>query len=329
MLEHGGRLRAAAARYGIPLADWLDLSTGINPVGWPVPDPPAGLWQRLPEDNDGLEAAAQAYYGVAKALPVAGSQAAIQALPRLRPPARVAVLQPGYAEHAEAWRSAGHQVVPLAADEVQSDNTPPADVVVLIHPGNPTGARFARAALLDWQRRLADRDGWLIVDEAFIDTLPEHSLAGVCPRPGLIVLRSLGKFFGLAGARIGFVLAEPRLNAALSALLGPWTLTTPARWVARRALADRPWQAVTRERLQQDGRRLAALLREHRLPPAGGCALFHWVPTSDAAKLHAALARQGVLTRLFNEPPSLRFGLPGDEDGWDRLAAALAGARAR
>jgi len=327
MLEHGGRLRAAAARYHIPLADWLDLSTGINPSGWPVPDVPAGLWRQLPEANDGLEAAAQGYYGVTETLPVAGSQAAIQALPRLRRPSRVAVLEPGYAEHAEAWRLAGHQVLPLAAEAVRSASAPPADVVVLIHPNNPTGARFAHTTLLDWQERLAARGGWLVVDEAFIDTMPGDSLAADCPRSGLIVLRSLGKFFGLAGARIGFVIAEPRLNAALGALLGPWTLTNPARWVAQRALADRAWQAAARVHLAQGARRLAALLCQHRLSPAGGCALFQWVRTPDASDLHTLLARQGILTRLFDTPPSLRFGLPGDEPGWTRLAAALASAR--
>src|SRR5690606_22076033 len=97
MLEHGGRLRAAARRYGIPLSDWLDLSTGVNPEGWPVPAVPPEVWVRLPEEDDGLERAASAYYGCDSIFPVAGSQAAIQALPALLHAQRVGVIHPGYA----------------------------------------------------------------------------------------------------------------------------------------------------------------------------------------------------------------------------------------
>jgi cobalamin biosynthetic protein CobC len=322
LLEHGGRLRLAAARYGIPLADWLDLSTGINPNGWPVPAIPAATWTRLPEDEDGLTEAAYSYYGTPVLLPVAGSQAAIQALPSLRAPCRVAVIHPGYAEHAHAWRRAGHAVTPVAAEDLD-DAVPQSDVLVLIHPNNPTGARFPLDPLLHWHAGLAARGGWLVVDEAFMDAIPGESLARFCPRPGLIVLRSLGKFFGLAGARVGFVLAEPALLDRLHARLGPWTVTAPSRWVATQALADFSWQQTARQRLARDGERLASLLARHGLAPHGGCALFQWVCTPHAAELHDRLARRGILTRRFDDPPSLRFGLPGSEAEWMRLDAAL------
>ncbi len=322
MLEHGGRLRLAAARYGIPLADWLDLSTGINPCAWPVPAVPAAVWTRLPENEDGLTEAACSYYGTHALLPVAGSQAAIQALPQLRAPCRVAVIRPGYAEHAHAWRHAGHAVTPVSTEEL-GDAVPQSDVLVVINPNNPTGARFSPEQLLDWHARLAARGGWLMVDEAFVDAMPERSLAPCCNRPGLIVLRSLGKFFGLAGARVGFVAAEPALLDRLQAQLGPWTVTAPSRWVAARALADSPWQQTARLRLAQDGGRLASLLSRNGLAPHGGCALFQWVCTPRAAELHDRLARRGILTRRFDDPPSLRFGLPGNEAGWVRLGTAL------
>jgi len=327
LLPHGGRLRAAAARYRIPLADWLDLSTGINPQGWPVPAVP-DLWQRLPEEDDDLEQAAARYYGAdwtggaGALLPVAGSQAAIQALPRLRPPGRVGVIAPGYGEHAHAWRRTGHavQLLPVAMIEAA---LPDLGVLVLIHPNNPTGARFARADLLRWRRVLAQRGGWLVIDEAFMDATPGESLANLGPLPGLILLRSLGKFFGLAGARVGFVLADPALTQPLAAQLGPWTIAAPARWVATQALEDRAWQAAARAHLAAAGPRLAALLTRHGLPPQGGCALFQWVPTERAPLLHEHLARAGILTRLFEAPPAVRFGLPGSEDEWTRLADAL------
>ena len=327
MLEHGGGLRAVAERYGIPLSDWLDLSTGINPQGWPVPPVPGTVWQRLPEADDGLEAAAAAYYGAESLLPVAGSQAAIQALPRLRAPGRVGVLNPSYAEHAHAWRRAGHQVELLPADSLGAAIAQ-LDTLVLAHPNNPTGVRFPPELLLDWRARLAARGGWLVVDEAFMDATPEGSLVNHVGLPGLIVLRSLGKFFGLAGARVGFVLAESVVLEGLREQLGPWTVTGPSRWVATRALSDRAWQTAMRADLDRAGNRLADLLRRQGLPVAGGAGLFQWAPLADAAFWQDALARRGILVRRFTDPPALRFGLPGGEPAWRRLELALAGVRA-
>lgn len=323
MLEHGGRLQQAARRYGIAPADWLDLSTGINPNAWPVPDLPAHAWSRLPESDDGLEAAAHAYYGTQSLLPVAGSQAAIQALPLLRGACRVGVLSPSYAEHAQAWQRPGHAIQAVTAAQVDN-SLAGLDVLVLVHPNNPTGERFEIQQLIDWHARLAGRGGWLIVDEAFMDATPEASLAPFCPRAGLIVLRSLGKFFGLAGVRVGFVLAPREILQALDEHLGPWAVNGPARAVARLALGDRAWQTQTRARLVHDARRLQELLRASGLPPTGGTGLFQWVVTPRAAVIHERLARQGILTRLFSEPSSLRFGLPATETQWQRLQTALA-----
>lgn len=322
---HGGRPRAAAARYGIPVDQWLDLSTGINPHAWPVPHLPAQVWQRLPEDDDGLIAAARAYYGTRDVLPVSGSQAAIQSLPKVcvDRPGRVGVLDLVYAEHAYAWRRAGHVVVPLAVDEIDAA-LPTLDVLVIVNPNNPTGAYFSPEILLAWHAQLTARDGWLIVDEAFVDATPQRSLARFSPRPGLVILRSLGKFFGLAGARVGFALAEQVLLERMANQLGPWALAGPARLVAQQALVDRPWQDATRQRLTQSTQRLANLLERHGLAPAGGSALFQWVVTPRAWHIHEQLARRAILTRFFDAPLSLRFGLAGDEADWQRLQIALA-----
>ncbi len=322
LLEHGGRVRAAAQRYGIPESDWLDLSTGINPNGWPVPAVPQEIWQHLPQDDDELHAAAQGYYGTSRLLAVAGSQAAIQALPRLRAPAHVALVAPSYAEHAHAWLRQGHQVTPMSAAEILCIGDA-VQVAVIVNPNNPSGRLFHRDELLRLHEKLAARGGWLIVDEAFMDATPEHSLASACPQAGLIVLRSVGKFFGLAGVRVGFLLAEQKLLHALAALLGPWPVAAPSRYVTTHALRDSAWQQTTRHALAQAAQRLSDLLKQHGLPPEGGCALFQWVTCGDAASVHEQLARQAVLTRLFDAPRSLRFGLPRDEAQWARLTAAL------
>lgn len=320
MLEHGGNLTWAATQYGIALDDWLDLSTGINPHGYPVPAIPAEIWQRLPSDDDGLTEAACAYYGSCFALPVAGSQAALQVLPRLRAPCRVAMLSPMYQEHAHAWQQHGHQVqtfVHFADLQVAL-----ADVVLLCNPNNPTAQLFSPQDLLALHEQLAKRGGWLIVDEAFMDATPEHSIAAHAHLEGLFVLRSLGKFFGLAGARVGFLLAQEAVLQAVQEKLGPWTLTGASRWIAKQALENTAWQQTTHLQLQADSTRLAALLARYDLTPQAGTALFQYAPTQRAQAIHHALAQQGIWVRLFTHIPALRFGLP-DKDGWEKLEIAL------
>ncbi len=329
MLEHGGRLRRAAQQYGIAVTDWVDLSTGINPNAYPAAAVPASAWQRLPEDDDGLDAAAAAYYGSSALLAVAGSQPAIQALPTVLRGARVSMLAPSYAEHAHAWRARAPQF--FAADHDAAEAAiDTSDIVVMVQPNNPTGALFERARLLDWHARLARRGGWLVVDEAFIDPTPAASLAPLAGTDGLVILRSLGKFFGLAGARVGFVLAPVAVRAQLAEQLGPWTISGPARHVARSALADVAWQTRARARLEHDGQRLARLLSQAGLDSCTGTSLFQWIALPEratATALHHALAQRGILTRLFAHPPALRFGLPPDEDGWSRLEQALMACR--
>lgn len=322
MLEHGGGLLRAAGQYGRSPQQWLDLSTGINPIPWLATVPGAASWQRLPEEEDGLIETARAYYQAPNLLAVAGSQAAIQALPRLRPASRVGILTPSYNEHAYRWGQAGHNVVSLAAGACEAA-VDCLDVLVLCQPNNPTGECFPTDSLLDYHSRLSARGGWLVIDEAFIDPSPNDSLARYTDREGLIVLRSLGKFFGLAGARVGFVLAAQRLLKILDDWLGPWCVAGPSRAIARGALADVGWQAATRQRLRSDRARLVELLDRNELPPRGGCDLFQWVTTRQAEWIQAALAGEGILVRRFESPAALRFGLPATASDWHRLEHVL------
>ena len=325
MLEHGGELAAAIARHAHPAAHWIDLSTGINPHAYPVAAPPAAAWQRLPEHDPALAAAAQRYYGSDALIAVAGSQAAIQALPAVIRAERVGIVHPSYAEHAHAWRHRTARA--LAADAIDAA-VDTLDALLLVHPNNPTGARWPTAQLRDWHRRLARRGGTLIVDEAFIDATPEHSLTADAGAPGLIVLRSLGKFFGLAGARVGFVFGDAPLRAALAEQLGPWTVSGPAQHAARQALDDLEWQRKMRTRLITEGAQLGDLLARHGAPAARGTALFRWVPTPDARAWHAHFTAHALLVRAFDTPPALRLGLPPNPSAWQRLDAALAAGRA-
>ncbi|SDT36039.1 L-threonine O-3-phosphate decarboxylase [Pseudomonas sp. Z003-0.4C(8344-21)] len=322
MLEHGGRLRKAAHDYGIAEADWLDLSSGLAPWPFPIPEIPLRAWARLPETDDGLEQAACDCYGAAQVLPVAGSQMAIQLLPRLRRAGKVGVLSPCYAEHAEAWRRSGYIVREVLEQEVEFflDSL---DVLVVVNPNNPTGLSLTPARLLDWHARLAQRGGWLVVDEAFMDNTPHLSLAAHSHQIGLIVLRSFGKFFGLAGVRLGFVLAERKLLKLLAEQVGPWAVSGPTRVLGQACLQDT--ENHTRQRIRSDeaSERLAALLERYGFKPQGGCALFQWLVTEHAETLHDFMARRGILLRLFTHNSSLRFGLPGNAADELRLAHAL------
>jgi cobalamin biosynthesis protein CobC len=327
MLEHGGRLREAVLRYGIAEGEWLDLSSGIAPWPWPIPEIPTRAWARLPETDDGLEMAACAYYGAPHVLAVPGSQAAIQALPRLRRSGKVGVLSPCYAEHAEAWRANGYRVREVLEHEVDFflDSL---DVLVVVNPNNPTGLSIEPERLLDWHARLAQRGGWLVVDEAFMDNTPQLSLSREGWRVGLIVLRSFGKFFGLAGVRLGFVIAEPRLLKLLARQIGPWAVSGPTRILGKICLSDLEGHRLQRLRTEHASERLVKLLTLHGLQPQGGCALFQWLVTPLAPQLHEFCARRGILLRLFLSSGSphhnsLRFGLPAEEANWQRLEQVL------
>ncbi|NMM27275.1 MAG: threonine-phosphate decarboxylase [Glaciimonas sp.] len=328
MLEHGGNLREAAIRFGRPLQDWLDLSTGINPHPYPVPQLTLDAWHRLPENDPELALAAAAYYNAPLMLPVAGTQAAIQTLPRLRwlsnGASRVVVAAPSYAEHAHHWAQHGHQMQQVPYAELDAVLNA-CDVMVICNPNNPTGATIAPERLLAWAKRLALRGGWLIVDEAFGDMTPHNSIAQWSDRPGLIVLRSVGKFFGLAGLRLGFVAARQETLTALGDMLGPWAVSGPAQQIGRAALMDRAWQRAMRAELLLAGTRLHSLLAGHGIQ-SHDSALYQWWPwpQSRAVAFWQHMARRGIWARLFeNAAHGIRLGLPPDDDGWQCLSAAL------
>ncbi|CAK0777737.1 Threonine-phosphate decarboxylase [uncultured Gammaproteobacteria bacterium] len=326
--DHGGNLAAIMVRFPDAPRPWYDLSTGINPWPYPVPRLPLDSWSRLPDADTAaaLRAAAAEAYGVPDpecVVAAPGSQALIQLLPRLRPPSRVAVLGPTYAEHALCWRAAGHAVIEL--DAISGLEAPDIDVAVVVNPNNPDGRQHSPVTLCRLAEGLAARRGWLVVDEAFGEVVPELSMAGATDTPGLIVLRSFGKFFGLAGLRLGFALTAPALAARVRAAVGPWAVSGPACALAPLALADVDWIDTTRARLTAAAEELDHLLSVNGLEVVGGTSLFRLGRSQHAAAVFTALAKAGVVVRRFDRHPHwLRFGLPPDSLARTRMERVLA-----
>lgn len=363
--KHGGSLTAASEYFNIPQEDWLDISTGINPEGWPVPEIPSSVWQRLPEQdtsNNGLESVALNYYlnnvngeggdlnadikslpTIKNVLPCSGSQQAIRLLPNLYneaqkhakqgevifTEAKVWVTSGSYTEHGQAWEEQGHRVGKVACDRIsQLLAQQPVDVLILVNPDNPSGHRWSREQLLKWWSILQRRGGWLIVDEAFMDMTESQSLVPYVERGGLFVLRSVGKFFGLAGIRLGFMFASEKAITYAKRMLGPWSLNYPAQYIGQRALQDQQWITRQKQQLKEQAARLENLLNKYIPYPNTGTELFRTVYFNDARRVFNELARLGILTRYLasttKTQEAIRFGLPSNtEDNWQRIEHAL------
>jgi cobalamin biosynthetic protein CobC len=325
-VAHGGDLEAARRQFPSAPQPWIDLSTGINPHPYPLPPLAPEIWQRLPDwaEMKRLAATAARAYGAADArmvVPAPGTQALIGLLPRLRAPSRVAILGPTYAEHEICWRRDGHRVGVVPHVEAVAG----ADVVVIVNPDNPTGRLVGRARLRQLAADLDRHRGLLVVDEAFVDVMdPAATLVPELPRV-TIVLRSFGKTFGLAGLRLGFAIAEVPLARRIGAFLGPWAVSGPAIAIAEQALCDASWLAAARRRLTEDAARLDALLRRAGCEIVGGTPLFRLAAHPASPRVYETLGAHGIHIRRFADNEIwLRFGLPGSEPAWRRLAHALA-----
>ncbi len=194
------------------------------------------------------------------------------------------------------------------------------DLAIVVNPNNPDGRQHDPAKLL----ALLPRVGRLIVDESFADAVPGLSLAPEAGRPGLVILRSFGKFYGLAGLRLGFVLGDEADVAALAGMLGPWPISGAAIEIGRRALLDRDWASATIARLASASSWLDALAKGVDWTLVGGTPLFRLYETRDANAAQERLAGARIWSRVFKNRPSwLRLGLPGSDEERARLAAAL------
>jgi cobalamin biosynthetic protein CobC len=324
---HGGALDVARQLAPLAPKPWIDLSTGINPHAYPVPDIPPEMWARLPS-SDGLAALAGAAafrYGVTAESVTAGpgTQALIQALSCIAPRGLVGVLGPTYRGHAEAFAAVGARIVETESlYELER-----CQVAIVVNPNNPDGRIVSRADLFELHEMLSRRKGVLIVDEAFADfDSADVSFLPVLPASGAVVLRSFGKAYGLAGLRLGFALASTPILDRLRTALGPWPVSGPAIAIGTKALADLDWADAMRSRLGKDSARLDALLEGSGWRILGGTRLFRLAAKSDSETVFQRLLHAGILTRRFADAPDrLRFGIPAEEAGWERLAAALDG----
>jgi cobalamin biosynthetic protein CobC len=325
-LPHGGNL--AAARLSFPGAPepFVDLSTGINPHSYPIAELASEVYTRLPDPAAvaRLEQIAAHVYGApsgAHVVAAPGTQILLAQVAALVPPGHAMLLGPTYAEHARAAALAGHVVSETGAVDALAG----ADLAIIVNPNNPDGRMLRRNDLIALAQARSAQRGLLVIDEAFMDVAsPDASLCADVERGRVVVLRSFGKFFGLAGLRLGFAVAAPALVARLRAQLGPWAVSGPAIGIGETALADSAWIAATRARVAEEVVRLDQVLRDRGLSIAGGTSLFRLVRTPRAAALYNQMGRAGVLVRRFAEHPHwLRFGLPPDEPAWNRLTEAL------
>jgi cobalamin biosynthetic protein CobC len=325
-LPHGGDLGAARLLFPDAPKPFVDLSTGINPNPYPLPDLPAELFARLPDAaaTGRLAAAAATSYAAPSAahvVPAPGTQSLLPLIAGLARRGRAAILTPTYNEHARAARLAGHNVIETRESAALGD----ADLAIVTNPNSPDGRLIEREALLALAAKLRARGGVLVVDEAFMDVGPPgFSLAGDVGRGNLVVLRSFGKFFGLAGLRLGFALLDPPSAVRLAAMLGPWAVSGPALTIGTAALADMAWIEQTRHRLLAASGRLDGILIGAGLGIPGGTALFRLVRIPAANALFHHLGRAGILARDFPDNATwLRFGLPAGEEEWQRLQIAM------
>lgn len=323
MRDHGGNIDSAIAAYGGALAAWIDLSTGINRRPYPVTPLPPEAWTILPTQTamDALLTSVRAHYQTtAPVLAVAGAQAAIQMIPWLGPAGATRklarVLSPTYNEHGATLRAAGWQV----EEGAQLADLAGADLAVVVNPNNPDGKTYTPADLT----ALLPRVGRLVVDESFGDITPDLSMLPYAGQDKVLILRSFGKFWGLAGARLGFVFGPQADITALAAMAGPWPVSGAALIIGRAAYADLDWATTTRQRLQAEIPRIDALAHTAGWQAAGGTALFRLYHTPDAPTAQAQLARAHIWSRVFPwHPHWLRLGLPGSQPEWTRLATAL------
>lgn len=309
--DHGGGLDAAIAIFGGDRSDWLDLSTGINPVSYPIPNIPNYFWQDLPDSaaQEALLTAARDFWGVpkeAEIIAASGVSQLIAMMPSLQPAGTAKIISPTYNEHAAAFR-ANDWIVGTTGD-----------TQVIVHPNNPDG-RLCELTPAD-----ISKTDLTIIDESFCEVTPNKTLIELSKLPNVVILKGLGKFWGLAGLRLGFAVASPELVQKIRDRIGPWAVSGPAQFVGHQALSDLDWANKTRKTLSKNAAKLDQIMEQNNATIVGGTDLFRLYQVEDAISFQQKLARKNVWSRVFPYSTTwLRLGLPGTNAQWKHLLAAL------
>ncbi|MFC7290423.1 threonine-phosphate decarboxylase CobD [Hirschia litorea] len=324
-LVHGGSLDYMVQQFPSAPKPWLDLSTGINPRPYPIASIQVSALNHLPTttayDNCRKAMATAFLCPKETIMPAPGSEVLIRLLPTIIKPKKIAVLSPTYGDHLKVWRMEGLDVVESPDLLLENKN---ADCVVLCNPNNPDGQTFNYETLTALHTLMRERNGWLILDEAYIDLYPHLSFCSQAGADNLIILKSIGKFYGLAGLRLGALIAPPPILNAMAQRLGVWSISDFALDIGAKVYKDAAWKTQTRTHLQGASQRLRAILLQAGLTITGSTDLFSFVETQNAHSLWEQLAKLGIYTRRFSwSETHLRIGMPADEAGERHLKQAL------
>jgi cobalamin biosynthesis protein CobC len=325
-IEHGGRINAAQLLFPNAPLPWIDLSTGVNPRAYPIPEIAPQAWSRLPDDGavSSIEDAARVRYNApsqARVVAGAGVQSFIQILPHIFPRRRVAILGFTYAEYALTWSASGSAIEIIDTIEQLDQDF---DIGIIVNPNNPDGRLVEKDRIIDLAQRFARKNQLLIIDESFVDFYPQLSAVELSILDSVIVLRSFGKTYGLPGLRLGFALCSKYNEILLRKALGPWAVSGPALAIGLKALSDLEWVNCAAVQCRHDAERLDDLLKNTGFSSIGGTMLYRLVQHGEAQRIFDKLCAHGILVRRFPEKQDwLRFGLPDDSKAWVRLTAAL------
>jgi cobalamin biosynthetic protein CobC len=318
---HGGNLTLATKEFGLPADGWIDLSTGINPTCYPNTIISSQTLRILPTPDNvkNLVDRARQFYQISNntgIIAAPGTQSVLQNIPLLYPGRKITILSPTYSEHRKTWELAGNKVLPVDNFEALLKG----DIAVLVNPNNPDGRSYKKNDLMALSNNLE----LLIIDEAFCDNSPNLSLAPHLSGNNILILRSLGKFFGLAGLRLGFAIGPNEILESLQERLGPWAVSGPAIEIGARALSDTPWFIKMQKQLNNQSKQLNSLLKQQSISILGGTELFTLIQSDRALDLYHDFGNAGILVRRFEERKNwLRIGLPGPKREWHKFANVL------
>ena len=317
-IQHGGDIDLAIKKYGGQRADWIDLSTGINRTSYPWQESVKVELRDLPSSKllMGLEKAASRAYKVAEGTDTAavqGAQQIISLLPIcLKNYNSVAILGPTYNEYEKAFKSSGIKAETVSEVSKLSSS----DIAIIVNPNNPTGKVIAEEILDDLSKKVRI----LIIDESF----KMFSSRRIQKFDNVIQINSLGKFFGLAGVRLGFVSGPSDFIKSVREMLGPWPISSIAAEIGIIALNDTTWISEMEKILLEGSNVLHKACSTKNWKLVGKTNLFHTYATSSCLEVEEQFAAHYIWIRTFDYSQTwIRLGIPTSKYEWTRVRQVL------